>query len=85
MIEAITQENKPFRIICIKEPDYVMKIMASWMILDELEDAKTSRDFTESGSLKQKKLLIYRQTFGIHFKYRHQVDKKKNRYVHQFP
>ena len=29
MIEARTQENKPFRIFCMKYPYYVMKIMAS--------------------------------------------------------
>ena len=27
----------------MKEPDYVMKIMASWMTLDELEGARTRR------------------------------------------
>ena len=43
MLEARTQYNKPLMIFCMKEPDYFMKIMASYMTLDELEDAKTRR------------------------------------------
>ena len=43
MLEARTQENKPFRIFCMKEPDYVMKIMANWMTLDELDGTKTRK------------------------------------------
>ena len=41
MVEASTEEGKPFRVFCFKEPDYVMKIMASWMNLDELEGSNT--------------------------------------------
>ena len=36
IIETLTEDDKLFKLFCIKEPDYVMKIMASWMILDEL-------------------------------------------------
>ena len=36
VIEKITEYNNLFKIFLMKEPDYVMKIMASWMILDEL-------------------------------------------------
>ena len=36
MIEARTVYNKLFKIFCIKDPDYVMKIMASWMTLYKL-------------------------------------------------
>ena len=45
MIESITEDNKLFKIFCMKEPDYVMKTMVSLMVLDELESAKTKRDF----------------------------------------
>ena len=31
----------------MKEPDYLMKIMASWMTLDELEGARTRRHFVD--------------------------------------
>ena len=43
MVMAATKEGKPFKIFCFKEPDYVMKIMASWMMLNELERGNTKR------------------------------------------
>ena len=47
MIEARTEYNKLFKMISINKPDYVMKIMASWMTLDELEGARTRRHFVD--------------------------------------
>ena len=64
MLEARTQENKSFRIFCMKEPDYVMNIMVSWMTLRELEGAKTRRDFIDSSGMKETKQFTYRQPFG---------------------
>ena len=52
ILEARTQENKPFQLFFFKELYYVMKIMSIWMTLDELEVAKTIRDFTDSSSGK---------------------------------
>ena len=40
IIEARTQDNKPYQILCIKESYYVMNIMENWMTLDELEGEK---------------------------------------------
>ena len=34
MIETSTEDNKLFKIFLLKDPDYVMKIMVSWMTLD---------------------------------------------------
>ena len=45
MIESITEDIKLCKIFFMKEPDYVMKTMVSFMVLDELESAKTKRDF----------------------------------------
>ena len=45
MIEAITQDNKLFQIFFMKDTDYVINIMESWTTLDELEGAKTGKDF----------------------------------------
>ena len=84
MIEARTRYNKPFRIFCMKEPDYVMNIMVSWMTLDELEGAKTRRYFIDRSGTKETKQFTYRQPFGIHFRYRHQVYDKKIGYMCQF-
>ena len=37
MIEERIEDDKFFRIFCMKYPYYVMKIVASWMTLGELE------------------------------------------------
>ena len=52
MIEARTQDNKLFRIFCMKYPHYVMKIMVSLMTLDELEGTNTRRDFINISGTK---------------------------------
>ena len=52
MIEARTEYNNLIKIFCIKELDYVMKIMLSWMALDKLEGAKTIRYFIDSIRMK---------------------------------
>ena len=35
-LDMKTDERKSFNIHCTKEPDYVMKLMASWMTLNDL-------------------------------------------------
>ena len=37
----------------MKEPDYVMKIMVSWIIRDESVGEKTIRDFIDSSVTKE--------------------------------
>ena len=44
-----------FKILCMKEPYYVMKIMVSWMTLDELEEARKRRYFIGSSKAKDTK------------------------------
>ena len=51
MLDARSEDNKMFKIFCLKELDYVMKIIASWMTIDELEVAKTRRDFIDSSGM----------------------------------
>jgi hypothetical protein len=82
MLDAMTEagpDGKPFRIFCFKEPDYVMKIMASWMTLEELEGANTRRDYKDRDGRSLQRLFTYRQPFGLHFRYRHQIDDHNNR------
>ena len=55
MIDARNNDNKSFRIFCVKEPDYLMKIMVVWMTHDELEGTKTRRYFIDSSGMKEKK------------------------------
>ena len=40
-LEMTTDEGKAFKIHCMKEPDYIMKLMTSWMTLNNLEGANT--------------------------------------------
>ena len=62
----------------MKDPDYVMKIMASWMKIDELEGARTRIYLIESSGVNDIKQFKYRQMFRIYFRYRHQVDNHNN-------
>ena len=43
----------------MKNPDYVMNIMASWMTLDELGGTQTRRDFIDTIGAKDTKKFIY--------------------------
>ena len=78
MIKAITEENKLFKIFLMKEPDYVMKMMASWMKIDELEGARKRRDFIDSSGTKDTQQFTYWKTFGINFRYRNQLYNHNN-------
>ena len=62
----------------MKEPDYAMKIMVSWMTLDELEGARKRRYFIDISGTKETKKFTYRHPFGIYFIYRHQVNNHNN-------
>ena len=55
-----------------------MKIMASLMIIDELEGTRTKSDFIDSSGTNKTNRFIYRQPFGIHFRYIHQVYNHNN-------
>ena len=62
----------------MKDLYYVMKIMDSWMKLDELDSVGTGRYFIDSSGTKETKQFIYQQPFGLRFIYRHQVDDHNN-------
>ena len=62
----------------MKDTDYVMNIMEIWMPLDELEGAKTRKDFMCNRGMKETKLFTYRKPCGINFKYRNQLYDHKN-------
>ena len=67
MIEARTQDNRPFQIFFMKEPYYVMNIMTSWIKLDELKGKKTRRDFIDRSVTKETNIFTYKNILGIHF------------------
>ena len=62
-----------------KEPEYSMKIMATWMILKDLDGADTRRDYKGRDGQSLYRKFKYRQPFGLHFRYRHQVYEHNNR------
>ena len=64
MIDARTKENKSFRLFCIKDPNYVMNIMAIFIPLDDLEVTNTRRDCIYRIGLKEKKNFTCRKLFG---------------------
>ena len=85
ILAEITQDNTSFRIFCMEYPDYAMKIMASWTTVYELEGANIGRHFIEISVMKEAKHFKYRQTFGISFRYMHQVYEHNNwRHAHIF-
>ena len=43
----------------MKEPYYLMKIVASWMTLDELEGARTRRYFIDISGTKETNQFTY--------------------------
>ena len=56
-----------------------MKIMATWMTLEELDGADTRREYKGQDGESLSRLSKYRQPFGLHFRYRRQVDDDNNR------
>ena len=71
MLEAITEEGpegKAFDIFCFKEPEYVMKIMATWVTLEDLDGADTRREYKGRDGESLARLSKYRQPFGLHFR-----------------
>ena len=78
-LEMKTDEGKSSKINCMKETDYVMKLMASWMTLKYLEDANTKRDWKYNGVRKSKQ-FFYKQPFDVHFRYSNQVGDHNNRW-----
>ena len=77
-MEVITEYNNLFKTFCMKNPDYVMSIMVSWITLDKLEVTRKRRDFIDSSGTKETKQYTYSNTSGIHFRYIIQVDKQNN-------
>ena len=78
MIEERTEYIKLFKMLSIKAQDYVIKIMESWMKPDELDGENKRSGFMEISGTKETEQLTYYYTFGINFRYRHQLDHHNN-------
>ena len=55
-----------------------MKIMATWMTLEELDGADTRQEYKGRDGESLAWLFKDRQPFGLNFRYRHQVDDNNN-------
>ena len=70
VLEAMKEEGpevKPFRIFCFKEPKYLMKIMASWMTLEELEGADKIFNYKGRDGQYLVNLFKYWHPIGFNF------------------
>ena len=54
MLVSRSQYNEPFWVFCMKDLNYVINVMESWMILDELEGTKIRREFTDRSGANKK-------------------------------
>ena len=66
-----------YNLFCVKEPDYVMKLMATYGTLDPT-DKRTQRKFKRGGVIETKEFM-YTEVVANHFLYQHQVDDNNNR------
>jgi len=72
-------DNVPYNIFCMKEPDYTMKIMATYSGLTELDNQKESvRHFKGADGGDKVVRFKYAEPFANHFLYRHEVDDHNN-------
>ena len=77
MLEA-SIDGLPFQVMCMKKTNYMTKIIYNWMTLDKFEGRQTQRCYLVDG-VKTTKTLCYKQPFGMHYKFIHQVDDNNNR------
>ena len=64
----------PFSIICMKEPNYVMMMMTTYGTNQEIEDGKTERVVRNDDGGTERIRFKYTEIFYNHFTYRHAVD-----------
>ena len=76
--EVKIDTGEALKVFCFREPDYVMKIMASFGTLEENVDHKTRRVYQKNGQ-QVTKTFSYIEPISNHFKYRHQIDDHNNR------
>jgi hypothetical protein len=67
-----TLDNIPFHLFCMKEPAFVITIMATYGTL-EMSEKLTSRSYLE-GNVKKQKTFAYSKVIYNHYNYRHLVD-----------
>jgi hypothetical protein len=67
------KDGKSFYIYRMKEPDYVMMMMATYGNMDEVANGTAKRTYQQDGRATTRNFR-YKTPFYNHFKFRHQVD-----------
>ena len=67
-------DGVPYNIFCMKEPDYVMKLMSTYGALTVDEGEPENVRYVQG----EKTTFKYTKNFAYHFKYRHMVDDHNN-------
>ena len=73
-----TLDGVNFKVFCMKEEDYVMKLMATYGALRPIDEGVTNRSVTRRSGRVEKVTFKYMEPFYNHFKFRHQVDDHNN-------
>ena len=73
-----SRRGKGYHIIAINETDNVVLMMTTYGTLEHLKGSDTQRSHRGAGGELVTKLFNYREVFGNHFNYRHQVDDNNN-------
>ena len=63
----------------IKEPDYVVLMITTYVMLENLEGSDTQWRYKGAGEELVTRQFNFREVFSNHFNYRHQVDDNNNR------
>ena len=67
--------GKIYHIMALKKPEYVMRMMTKYGMLDNLEGSYTQKRNKVSGREVVTKRFNFSEVFCNHFRYRHQFDK----------
>ena len=73
-----TLDGINFEVFCMKEEDYVMKLMATYGALRPMEGGETKRSLTRRNGTRENVSFVYNEPFLNHSKFRHQVDDHNN-------
>ena len=73
-----TLDGINFKVFCIKEEVYVMKLMATYGALRPIDGGLTQRSLTRRSGIRENVSLVYTEPSFNHFKFRHQDDDHNN-------
>ena len=72
-------EGESFFVHCMKDADYVIKIMSTYGTLNEVETAQTSRRVKGTLGGEERAVFCYTEPFAAYNKAKHWVDDNNNR------